>query len=346
MKKLVALLVVLGLVAYGASQAYGWWDYQVNTPVSTRSQKVDFKVTQGEGPSEVADDLQRKGLIHSADAFNWYLKISGRRGAIQAGDFVLDKKMTVPEIVDALEHGHVNQVVVRMPEGIPTKFAADTVASAGAFSAQDYLAAVNDPAWKGQYEFLAGLPAGRNPQLEGYLYPDTYYLDRGQTAHDLVKKQLDAFARQMTPDVRAAIGQKTPARQAVTVDQLVVLASMVDREANKDGDKPKVCEVFYNRLQAGEPLGVDATIVYALGVLKKDLTQDDLKINSPYNTRTHAGLPPGPIGNPTPGALNACINPDRDDYLFYFTDRNGVTHFEKTIGEFNSDIQKYGVSGG
>lgn len=346
MKKLVALIVVLGLVAFGASQAYGWWDYQVNTPVSSKPDAVNFTVSQGETPSEVADDLQAKGLIHSADAFNLYLKVAGQRGSIQAGDFVLKRNMTVPQIVDALQHGRLQQVAVRMPEGIPTKFAADTVASAGAFSAQDYLAAVNDPAWKGQYDFLGGLPGDRKPLLEGYLTPNTYYLSRGQGAHDLVKLQLDGFAKLMTPEVRSSIAQKTPARQAVTVDQLVILASMVDREANKDADRPKVCEVFYNRLSIGERLGVDATIVYALGVLKKDLTQDDLNVNSPYNTRKFAGLPPGPIGNPSPSALNACINPDRDDYLFYFTDKNGVTHFEKTSAEFNSDIQKYGVSGG
>jgi peptidoglycan lytic transglycosylase G len=334
------------VIAFGTSQAYGWWDYQINQPMSSHSAKVSFKVSPGESPSDVADDLQAKGLIHSADAFNLYLKVSGQRSTIQAGDFVLDRNMTVPQIVATLQSGKVNQVVVRMPEGIPTKFAADTVASAGAFSAQDYLNAVNDPAWKAQYDFLGGIPGSRNPLLEGYLYPDTYYLDQGQGAHDLVKKQLDAFAKQLTPELRQTIAQKTQARQAVTVDQLVTLASMVDREANKDADKPKVCEVFYNRLAIGEPLGVDATIVYALGVLKKDLTQDDLNLNSPYNTRKHQGLPPGPIGNPSPGALKACVNPDQDDFLFYFTDKNGVTHFEKTSAEFNSDIQKYGVSGG
>ncbi len=346
MKKLVGLLVILGIAAFGASQAYGWWDYQVNTPVSSRPDQVSFKVSAGEAPADVADDLQRKGLIHSADAFNWYVKLNGQRGTIQAGDFLLRKNMTIPQIVDTLQHGKLQQVVTRMPEGIPTKFAAETVASAGAFSTQDYLNAVNDPSWKSQYDFLSGIPAGRSPLLEGYLYPDTYYLDKGQTAHDLVKKQLDSFAKQLTPEVRSAIAQKTPARPAVTIDQVVILASMVDREVNKDSEKARVCEVFYNRLQSGEPLGVDATIVYALGVLKKDLTIDDLNLNSPYNTRKRGGLPPGPIGNPTPSALQGCINPENNDYLFYFTDKNGSTHFEKTINEFNSDIQKYGVSGG
>jgi UPF0755 protein len=346
LKKLALLLVILGIAAFGASQAYGWWDYQVNTPVSARPDPVSFKVSTGEAPADVADDLQRKGLIHSADAFNWYLKLNGQRGTLQAGDFVLRKNMTMLEIIDALQHGKLQQLVMRMPEGIPTKFAASTVASAGAFSAQDYLNAVNDPSWKAQYDFLAGIPAGRNPLLEGYLYPDTYYMDKGQTAHDLVKKQLDSFAKQLTPEVRSAITQKTPARPAVTIDQVVILASMVDREVNKDSEKARVCEVFYNRLEMGEPLGVDATIVYALGVLTKNLTTDDLNMNSPYNTRKRAGLPPSPIGNPTPSALQGCINPEQNDFVFYFTDKNGTTHFEKTINEFNSDIQKYGVLGG
>ena len=344
MKRLVVFVVVLGLLGYGGSQAYGYWNYQVYTPVASSSQPVPFKVTQGEGATEIADDLQGKGLIRSSDVFNWYLKISGQRGDLQAGDFVLNKNMSIPQIVEALQHGKADQVAVRMPEGIPAKFMAQAVQDAGIGSAQDYLTATKDPAWQSQYDFLGSKPASRD--LEGYLYPDTYSLNKGATPHDLVKAQLDHFGQVLTPDLRQAIQQATPARPVMSIDQVVILASIVQRETSKPENQTRVCEVFYNRLKIGEKLGSDPTVLYALGRLAGGLTADDLNVNSPYNTRKFAGLPPGPIGNPTAGAIKACVSPDNDDYLFFFTDPNGVTHFEATNAQFNADVQKYGVSGG
>ena len=344
MKRLVVFVVLLGLIGYGGSQAYGYWNYQVNTPVSSASQPVPFKVAQGEGAAEIADDLQAKGLIRSSDVFNWYLKVSGRRSVLQAGDFVLNKNMSIPQIVEALQHVKLYQVVVRMPEGIPAKFMAQAVQDAGIASTQDYLTAIKDPAWHSQYDFLGTKPGSRD--LEGYLYPDTYSLNKGATAHDLVKAQLDHFAQVFTPDLRQSIQQPSAARPAMTIDQIVTLASIVQRETSKPENQTRVCEVFYNRLKIGEKLGSDPTVLYALGRLGGGLSADDLNVNSPYNTRRFAGLPPGPIGNPTAGAIKACVTPDDDNYLFFFTDPNGVTHFEKTSAEFNADMQKYGVSGG
>jgi len=344
LKRLVVLIVVLGAIAFGVNQAFSYWNYQVNTPVSSTSEPVAFKVTQGEGASEIADSLQGKGLIRSSDVFNWYLKINNQRGGLQAGDFVLNKNMNIPQIVDALQHGKLDQVAVRMPEGIPAKFMAQAVQDAGIGSAQDYLAATKDPAWQAQYDFLGAKPASRD--LEGYLYPDTYTLDKGSTPHDLVKTQLDRFGQIFTPDMRASIQQASAARPAMSIDQIVILASIVQRETSKAENQTRVCEVFYNRLKTGDKLGSDPTVLYALGRVGGGLSADDLNVNSPYNTRKFAGLPPGPIGNPTQDAIKACVTPDNDDYLFFFTDKNGVTHFEKTSAEFNSDINKYGVSGG
>jgi len=131
------------------------------------------------------------------------------------------------------------------------------------------------------------------------------------------------------------------------VESIVILASMVDREANtkKSTDRGNVCSVYYNRLRQNIPLGVDATLLYALGRLTPEPTFAELQSNSPFNTRKHPGLPPGPISNPGQAALMACINPPKTNYLFYFTDRNGTTHFETNQQDFNRDIATYGLSG-
>jgi UPF0755 protein len=343
-KKLLVLVVLVAGCGFGASRGVDYYNYEVNTPVSNHSEPVNFTVQSGESASQIGADLQDKRLIRSQDFFNLYLKLSGTRGDLQAGDFVLNRNLSIPQIVDALQHGRLNQAVVQVPEGIPAKFIAQALEQHGFAKAQDYLDAEKDPAWTGQYDFLAGKPKDRD--LEGYLYPDTYSLNKGAGVRDLIKAQLDQLGKVFTPEMRQAIGQPTSGRPAETMDQILILASMVDREVNKAEERPRVCGLYYNRLSIGMKLEVDATVLYAEGRLKGDITQDDLNINSPYNTRKFAGLPPGPIGNPTASAIKGCVNPEKNNFLFYFTDKNGVTHFEATFEQFQADMAKYGVSGG
>jgi UPF0755 protein len=208
-----------------------------------------------------------------------------------------------------------------------------------------YLTAAADPSWSPKYDFLASRPAGAKPPLEGYLFPDTYAVDPTLGANGLIKQQLDQFGAVFSPDLRAQIAKATANRPAETIEAMVILASMVDREANRDPDRGNVCSVYYNRLAQGIPLGVDATLIYGLGRLTPEPTYAELQLNTPWNTRKHAGLPPGPISNPGKAALLACINPPKTPYLFYFTDRAGTTHFETNQADFDRDIQKYGVSG-
>ena len=344
MKKLLVLVVLVAGCGFGASRGVDYYNYEVYTPVSNHSEPVNVTVQTGESASQIGADLQDKRLIRSQDFFNLYLKLSGTRADLQAGDFVLNRKMNMPQIVDALQHGKVNQLAVQVPEGIPAKFIAQALEQSGFAKAQDYLDAEKDPAWAGQYDFLAGKPPGRD--LEGYLYPDTYSLNKGAGVRDLIKAQLDQLGKVFTPELRQAIGQPVNGRPAQTVDQILILASMVDREVNQADERPRVCGLYYNRLSIGMKLEVDATILYAEGRLRGDITQDDLNLNSPYNTRKFAGLPPGPIGNPTASAIQGCVNPEKNNYLFYFTDKNGVTHFEATFEQFQADMTKYGVSGG
>ncbi len=344
MKKLLVLVVLVAACGFGASRGVDYYNYQVYTPVSSHSEPVPFVVQLGETSNQIAADLQAKRLIHNQDFFTLYLKVSGTRADLQAGDYVLNRNMNIPAIVEKLSHGKLNQTVVQVPEGIPAKFIAQALEKAGFAKAQDYLDAEKDPAWTGQYDFLAGKPQGRD--LEGYLYPDTYSLNQGAGVRDLIKAQLDQLSKIFTPDARQAVGQPTPARPAQTVDQVLILASLVDREVNKPEERARVCGLYNNRLKIGMKLEVDATILYAEGRLSGPITQDDLNLDSLYNTRKFAGLPPGPIGNPTASAIKGCVNPEKNDFLFYFTDKNGTTHFEVTFDQFVADMNKYGASGG
>jgi len=343
-RRLLTVVVVIAVLGFGTSRGLDWWNYSVNTPASTTSQPVVFHVDRGELAAQIGDDLYTQRLIRDRNAFDLYIRITNAAPKFEAGTFLLNRNMNLMQIVDRLEHGSPDQLVVRIPEGFPLKFQAQYVERSGLGTAADYLSAAKDPAQAAAYPFLASRPTNADPPLEGYLFPDTYQIDRTGGVTQLIKAQLDQFGTVFSPALRGQITEAAAARPAETVEAIVILASMVEREANKDADRGNVCSVYYNRLKIGMPLGVDATLLYALGRLTPEPTYPELQLNIPFNTRTHAGLPPGPISNPGKAALLACINPPQTDYLYYFTDPDGVTHFETNQNDFCRELQKHGMS--
>src|SRR5216683_2706726 len=226
MRRLATVLVVIAVLGFGTSRGLDWWNYIVNTPPSTTSQQVVYR----------------------------------------------------------LEHGTADQVLVTIREGFPLKFQAQDVQKSGLGTAADYLTAAKDPALAAAYPFLASRPTNADPPLEGYLFPDTYSIDRTGGVTQLVKKQLDQFGTVFSADLRGQVAQATATRPAESVEAIVILASMVEREANKDADRGNVCSVYFNRLKVGMPLGVDATLLYALGRLTPEPTYPELQLNTPFNT--------------------------------------------------------------
>jgi peptidoglycan lytic transglycosylase G len=346
-RRLIAVVVVIGLLGFGTSRALDWWNLNVNTPTSTTSHAVVFHVDPGETPTQIGQDLFNQGLIRNTIAFDLYTRLTNAAPKLQAGVFVLNSNMSLSQMISVLQHGQGDQKSVTFPEGFPIREQAKVVETKGVGSAASYIAAAKDPSWRTTYSFLPTQPGNPDAPYEGYLFPDTYLIDPAAGVRGLIKEQLDQFAVVFSPDLRGQIAQATPARPAESIQSIVILASMVDREANATtaSDRGNVCSVYYNRLKVGMTLGVDATLLYALGRLTPEPTFAELQLNSPYNTRTHGGLPPGPISNPGKAAILACINPPQTQYLFYFTDRQGVTHFETNQQDFDRDIQKYGVSG-
>jgi len=349
MRKLIAILVIIGLLGFGTSRAIDWWNFNVNTPASTADKDVPFHIDPGETPSQIGTDLYDARLIRSTIAFDLYTRITNAGPKFQAGSFVLNANMTMTQIVTALQHGQADEKAVTFIEGYPLWKQAKIVDAkklgSPPITEADYLNAAKDPNWGATYQFLPKQVFNSEFPYEGYLFPDTYRINPTTGAIGLVKAQLDRFNAVFTSDWRAQIAQPTASRPAEDIRSIVILASMVDREANRQSDRGNVCSVYYNRLKIGMTLGVDATLLYALRRLSPEPTYAELQSNSPYNTRTHAGLPPSAIGNPGQAALAACVNPPKTDFLFYFTDRGGTTHFETNEADFERDKAKYGVSG-
>lgn len=347
MRRLLVVLLVLAILGFGTSRGIDWWNFNVNTPIASSSKSVPFHVDPGETPSQIGQDLYTLGLIRSTIAFDMYTRLTNAGPKFEAGSFVLNTNMSMVQIVDALQHGKSDQKVITFPEGFPLREQARVVETKKIATADEYLTAAKDPAWSSTYKFLPPIAAGAEAPFEGYLFPDTYLIDPAAGVRGLIRAQLDQFGVVFSADARAQIAQATPARPAETVQSIVILASMVDREANAKtpSDRGNVCSVYYNRLKINMTLGVDATLLYALKRLTPEPTAAELLLNTPYNTRTHAGLPPGPISNPGKAAIMACVNPPQTQYLFYFTDRQGVTHFETNEADFERDKQTYGLSG-
>lgn len=315
MKRLLSLLVVI-LVAGAA--AYFWWQTSIQAVNVTDNSGKIFVIEKGAGIKEIAKELKDKNLIRDQVAFFVYVKVSGLEKKIQAGDFRLTPSMTIPQLADALTHGTLD-VWITIPEGWRSEEIIDYLTTQG-FPKNDTGNTTNT-----NIESLY-------KSDEGKLFPDTYLVPRGATLEGIKRMMVDNFSKKVN--------------FPVSREQLIV-ASMVEREARTEEDRPIVAGIIYNRLKRGMSLDIDATVQYVIGYTpkdkwwKKELTLEDLKIQSPYNTYQNTSLPPGPICNPGLFAIRAAANPVETDYLFYISDKSGNMHYAKTLSEHNQNVARY-----
>ncbi len=288
-------------------------------------------IPRGASTGEIARLLQDAGVVRSASRFVLAARIRRAAHALREGEYRLSPSMPVLKIVDVLARGEVVLHPVTIPEGFTAEQVVQTLARAGLGDAARLRALVRGGARQFEYDFLAGVPGG---SLEGYLFPETYLLPRFLDEREVVRRFLAAFERTVVPLWREA-GEPRPLHEIITV------ASLVEREARIPGDQALIAGVIYNRLARGWRLEVDATVLYALGEHKPVVTYEDLKVNSPYNTYLHAGLPPGPIANPGLGAVRAALRPARTDFLFYVARPDGSHAFSRTLAEHLANVRRY-----
>ncbi|HEV2012901.1 MAG TPA: endolytic transglycosylase MltG [Candidatus Dormibacteraeota bacterium] len=313
---------------------YNWVDHQLHQPANPGNSKVRFVVPPGASFREVADTLHRSGLIDSVTVFDLYARYKHLDRNVQAGAYELSRNLNMIQILTALQTAIPDEIFVTVPEGYTIKKTAALLDKGGVIKGSVYTALAVQG--KFNYDFLKDLPPGAS--LEGFLFPDTYLVPRAGTAKDLITLQLDNFKAHWTDARKAQADQRK-----LNALQIITIASLIEREARFDEDRPLVASVIYNRLGAGWLLQIDATVLYAKGVWQSTVTIDDRKINSPYNTYLHTGLPPGPIANPGIKAIDAALQPADTGYFFYLSDPQGHNHYAKTNDEFARLLKQYGL---
>jgi UPF0755 protein len=294
---------------------------------------VLFKVPKGAAAGEVADRLDEEGVITSGTLFEVRLTLAGRRGDIFAGTYSLEEGMSYSDAIDELTKPPGQRTLpVTIPEG---------------YSREQIARIATDAGLEGSYERESRSANGFDPSrygaeqpesLEGFLYPATYELKPNDSAADLVSEQLVAFEKEFRK-----VDMDFAESKNLTPYDVLTIASMIDREVMVPDERRLVSSVIYNRLSQGEPLGIDATIRYATGNYDQPLTESELAIDSPFNTRTNAGLPPTPIGNPGREAIKAAADPADTDFLYYVVKPGtcGEHEFVETQEEFDAATARY-----
>lgn len=315
MKKSLVFFVVIILIAIGALI---WWNRGISPVDPKNTQTRSFIIPKGAALRTITNDLKEQGFIKDAVVFFLLVKQEGLDRDIQAGNFMISPSMNAREIAELLTTG-VMDVWVTVPEGKRAEEVAEILKE----SLPSY-----DPSWD---ETLV--------KNEGYLFPDTYLVPRDATLEQVVKIMRGNFD--------AKFESINTANSPYSQEELVILASLIEREARHDEDRPIIASVLENRLNAGMALQIDATIQYAKGTPGNwwdTVTLAEYEsVRSPYNTYLQPGLPPGPIANPGIEALTAAANPVDTNYVYYITDQNGINRYASTLDGHNENIRRYGL---
>lgn len=328
MSKLLASVFGLVLIFFGL---VFWWN-QNTKPAATYEVYQSFIIPRGYSASQIGNKLEDEDLIKDSLAFKFYVQLTGRAGKIQAGEYRLTPSFNLFEIAEQLTKGPV-EVWVTIPEGFRREEIAERFINS--------LGKEDEEAIVFREEFL-----NQTRNLEGFLFPDTYLFPKTASASAVANKLRDIF------DKRVETFTEDIEKGQLTLDEVITLASIIERETKTDNERPIVAGILLNRLAIGMGLQADATVQHAVASTKcrnspsdcswwPILTGDDLKVDSLYNTYRYRGLPPSPIANPGVSSISSAVYPEETDYLYYLHDSSGQAHFAETLEEHNENIEKY-----
>ena len=318
MNKLTVLTIILVIIGL-----FGYMLFREGTlPVNKHNEEaIVFTITPGEPLDSVINNLSKNDLIRNRLAFYMLVKQRGLERKIQAGQFRLSQSMSAYQITNSFMRGSIDTWLT-VPEGLRKEEIAEIVYDTFGIDEDEFNALAR----------------------EGYLFPDTYLISANPTAQQIVDVMTQTFQEKYTPEMRAQAASK-----GYTDDEVIILASIIEREAKYDIDRAGIASVIVRRYEEDYPLQIDATVQYALGYQPQEqrwwksvTTFDDLKYDSPYNTYLYSGIPPAPISNPGVASIQAVLDADPNTkYNFYLSDDAGNTYFAETYEDHQKNIERY-----
>ncbi len=316
----IVILLILGLIIY-----------QLYVPLNSKSTQVKvIEISKGMNAKGIAHLLKEERLIKNGLAFRIFAKVKGIEDRLQAGEYELSSSLNLSRIFFKIERGEVLAHPFTIPEGYNIRQIAQILEEKGLAEKERFIALTEDA------KFISRLGI-QAKSLEGYLFPETYRVSKGMKEEEIIKLMISQFNKAVTEENR-----KRAKELGFTFRQIIILASIVEKETSAPEERTLISAVFHNRLKAKRPLQADPTVIYALGkAFDGDLKKEHLRIDTPYNTYRYRGLPPGPIGNPGREAIQAVLHPADVNYL-YFVSRNDGTHvFSSSLEEHNRAVWKY-----
>lgn len=304
----------------------------MSTPVDAKdTTMISFEIDKGESATAIATKLEARGLIKSGFAFTWAVSSRELDDSFHHGSYQLSRSMPADDILRILTSSAAD-VRITIPEGFTTDDIAKKLSDQGVADPISFRECINLCEYP--LPVLEDRPEGQS--LEGYLFPDTYDFTTGTEAREIIEVFVRNFNKKFDLQMR-----EDAQNEGHSLHEIVTVASMIEKEVSDPTDRRIVSGIIWTRLESGIPLGIDATVLYAIGTTKTDITAEDLRVDSPYNTRVNKGLPPGPISNPGLDSLQAALYPQDSDWLFYLTDTDGVTHYAKTNAEHEENKRLY-----
>jgi UPF0755 protein len=302
--------------------------YYLMSPAERGGHDQLFLVRNGSTLKEVAGELDRKGIITGKNLFLFWARLMGHSTNIKAGEYLLNSGMPPLKILNILSKGAILLHSVTIPEGFTRKQIGELLEKRGLANKQEFLSLTGSPEIARRYGI-----SGRG--LEGYLYPDTYQFGRGLPTISIIDTMVNRFREIVAPF------KKRAEQLDIAMEEVVILASIVEKETGLAKERPLIASVFLNRLEKNMRLESDPTVIYGLRKFDGDLTREHLNQNMPYNTYIVRGLPPGPISNPGREAIKAVLYPADTKYLYFVSKNDGSHYFSKTLSDHNKAVETY-----
>ncbi|MDW7667545.1 MAG: endolytic transglycosylase MltG [Bacillota bacterium] len=329
MKKLLILLLLIAVAA-----GYGFYFYNDNlTAVDEGNTKV-INIEQGSSSDDIGAILLENNLIKNLTVYKIYLRQSSLGSQLKAGDYEISDSLSLPEIVDLITEGENIEKTMNftVPEGLNLEEVAKIISLKFEITEEEFLKLTEAVGiYRDSYEFLQDEEI---VTLEGFLYPNTYNVYIESTPDDIITTMLNGFEKIYQEHIKGNTGDRS-------VYEIIKMASVVEGEAQVDEERPIIAGVFYNRMEIGMMLQSCATVQYALGEKKEKLYEEDLKVESLYNTYQHTGLPVGPINSPGLTSIKAALDPLETDYIYFLAKGDGSHYFTDDYDDFLDAKDKY-----